>query len=66
MALVEVEFRDGARLVPAHVADLLERYNTLALTYEEAIRKANTGLAARVANDAMQRAIDSHRDRFTR
>ncbi len=61
---VEVEFRDGAKLVPAHVADLLERYDTTTMTYDEAIKRANTELARRVANDAQDRAIAQHRERF--
>lgn len=66
MAMVEVEFRDGARLVPAHVADLLERYETITMTHKEAVHRANSEMAKRYANDAMQKAIDLHLDRFNR
>jgi len=33
----EVEFRDGKRLVPAHLAPFLERIETHRMTYEEAV-----------------------------
>lgn len=62
--MVEVEFRDGFRLVPAHVADLLSRYDTITMTYAEAIARANTEMAARVANDAMNEIVTRHQERF--
>lgn len=60
MAMVEVEFRDGFRLVPAHVADLLHKYQTWTMTYDEAVRKANTSMAADYANDAMSKIVSRH------
>ena len=60
MAMIEVEFRDGVKLVPAHVADLLSKHKTWTMTYDEAIRKANTAMAADYANDAMKRIISRH------
>lgn len=60
MAMVEVEFRDGFRLVPAHVADMLSKYKTWTMTHEEALRKANTAMAADFANDAMKKIVSRH------
>lgn len=60
--MVEVEFRDGLRLVPAHVADLLVKHKTYTMTYDEAIRKANTSMAADYANDAMKRIVSRSLD----
>ncbi len=62
MAMVEVEFRDGFRLVPAHVADLISKYRPYTMTYEEAVAKANTAMAAEHANRAMQRIVSRHMD----
>ena len=58
--MTEVEFRDGWRLVPYHVADLLAKYETTTMTYDEAMKKANTGMARDFANDAQQRLVDRH------
>ncbi len=60
--MVEVEFRDGFRLVPAHVSELLRKYNTWTMTYDEALRKANTAMAADYANDALKRIVSRHMD----
>jgi hypothetical protein len=60
MSMVEVEFRDGFRLVPSHVADLLHNYKTWTMTYEEAIKKSNTAMAADFANDAMRKIVSRH------
>lgn len=62
MAMVDVEFRDGFRLVPAHIADLLHAHKTWTMTYDEAIRKANTAMAADYANDAMRKIVSRHMD----
>jgi hypothetical protein len=37
----ELAFRDGPRLVPAHVAAILSGIDTEPLTYEEALARAN-------------------------
>lgn len=55
--MARVEFREGFREVPDHVAELLKGYDTYQLTYEEALRKANWRLAADAANREQQRLI---------
>lgn len=60
--LEKVEFRDGERWVPGHVAYLL-RLNgveTHTLTYEQALRVANQGLVKRRLADAQQSLIRDH------
>ena len=37
----EIEFRDGKRVVPAYIANLLSGIETYRFTYEEAISMAN-------------------------
>jgi len=37
----KVEFRDGEKLVPDHVADLMAQFETHTMTQEEAQRKVN-------------------------
>lgn len=40
----EIEFRDGKRLVPDHLAVLMAMFDTTEYTYEEAIKIANDAL----------------------
>lgn len=58
--MAEVQFRDGKRLVPAHLADMMVELPTRALTYDEAVEKANWKLASDYANRQMDEAIQSH------
>jgi hypothetical protein len=50
----EVEFRDGKRDIPDHLADMMIELPTHTLTYEQAVEKANWKLA----NDHINRAYD--------
>jgi hypothetical protein len=56
----EVEFRDGPRNVPAHLADMMIGLKTHTLTYEEAVEKANWKLASDHVEHAVDGIIQSH------
>lgn len=56
----EVEFRDGDRVVPFHVAALLEGVETWKYTYDEAIQKANEQLLRRRLNELQREAVNKH------
>jgi hypothetical protein len=58
--LVEIEFRDGKRFVPEHLADMMQELKTHTLTYEQAVEKANWKLAADYVNSASDRIVQSH------
>lgn len=55
-----VEFRDGERDVPDHVAELLRGHSVYAMTYEQAIRYAERVLERNELNRQMNRVIDEH------
>lgn len=58
--LPEVEFRDGVRVVPHHVAAILASIETYRLTYDEAIKLANTGMLRNALGQIQRKTIDGH------
>jgi len=56
----EVEFRDGKRVIPDHLADMMSELPTHTLTYEQAVEKANWKLASDHANKAFDSAVQGH------
>jgi len=62
----EVEFRDGVRLVPAYVADILAAYETYQMTYEEAMKKMNRGFLEERLVNVQSDAIAKHLARYGR
>lgn len=58
--LREVEFRDGKRPIPDHLADMMSGLPTHTLTFEQAKEKANWRLASDHANSAMDALRQSH------
>ncbi len=58
--MAQVEFRDGSREVPDHLADLMVVFETYKMTYEEARDKANQRLAADLLNKTQQQILNSH------
>jgi hypothetical protein len=58
--MIEIEFRDGKRLVPDHLADMLADLPTHTLTYEQATEKANWKLASDHLNRVQEQAVQSH------
>ena len=47
---MQIEFRDGIREVPDHLAYLMKGLPTYDMTYEEARQKANWKMVADIAN----------------
>lgn len=56
----ELEFRDGKRLVPDHLADMMSSLPTHTMTYEEAVAKANWQLATDHLNRVQDGVLQSH------
>jgi hypothetical protein len=57
---VELEFRDGKRVVPDYIAALLAGVETFRLTYEEAIEEANKKSEADFINAQQDRILAAH------
>jgi predicted phage terminase large subunit-like protein len=49
----QINFVDGPRWVPTHVAEMLKTVDTFALTYEQAMAQANAAQASRYVNNLM-------------
>ena len=56
----EVEFRDGKRLIPDHLADMMTDLKTHTLTYQQAVDKANWKLASDFVEKAYDGIVQSH------
>jgi len=56
----EIQFRDGPRVVPEYLADLMSNLDTIRYTYDEAVTRVNHRLAADHANHAVDKLIQSH------
>lgn len=59
---IEMEFRDGPRAVPNHVASLITiaEIDPVQYTYEEAVTISNDAMLKRTLNDAMWSKVGSH------
>lgn len=57
---VELQFRDGKRWVPAHLANLMADFETFKLTYDDALREANNKMTRDFTNDAIDGVIQRH------
>lgn len=58
--LVELDFRDGKRLVSAYIANLLAPVETYRLTYEEAMAAANKKIEEDFINAQQDRVLAAH------
>ena len=56
----EVEFRDGKKVIPDHLADMMIELPTHTMTYEQAVEKANWKLANDHLGRVQERTIQSH------
>lgn len=56
----EIEFRDGKRVVPAYIANLLSGIETYRFTYEEAISMANKKVEADFINAQQDKILAAH------
>jgi hypothetical protein len=58
--LVTVEFRDGQRDIPRHLAVLMAGIETHTMTYEQAVRYANQAVVKNRLNAAQRNMVNSH------
>lgn len=58
--MAKIEFRDGPKEVPDHIAEMIAVFDTYKMTYDEAMRKANNRMAADYLNKAQQSVISAH------
>lgn len=61
---MQLEFRDGIREVPDHLADMMRGLDTYRMTYEEAQIAANQRLVRDRLNQAGEKVIADHFRRF--
>lgn len=57
---VELEFRDGKRLIPPYLGHLLQGIETYRLTYDEAIEAANRKMESDFINAQQDRVLAAH------
>lgn len=62
--MAELEFRDGLREVPDHLADMMRGLDTYKMTYEEAQTLANQSLVRDRLNRAGEKVVADHFRRF--
>ena len=58
--MTTVEFRDGERDVPDHVAVMMQGLPTHTMTYEEALRLSEKRMVNDTLNQAQQRMVAEH------
>lgn len=65
--MAQVQFRDGKRDVPPHLAELMDGIDAYRLTYDEAVDKVNAKLLAdhlnKIAGDAVSQHFRDNRSR---
>ena len=57
---MKVEFRDGEREIPDHLAEMMFGIETYRLTVDEAIREANKKMLDRHVSTVMDKIVDDH------
>jgi hypothetical protein len=58
--MARVDFRDGPREVPEHLAELMEPLDTYKLTYDEAVKAANDKLLADHLDKTLSKMVSQH------
>lgn len=58
--VVELEFRDGKRWVPKHLALTMTSLDTYRLTYRDACKQANSAAVQRHVDDKFNEIIGAH------
>lgn len=58
--MAELQFRDGPRDVPPHLAELMESLDLHKFTYAEAVDEANKKLMADALNKIQARVVTQH------
>ena len=61
---MKLEFRDGTREVPDHLADMMSGLTTYALTYEEAQTEANQRIVRDRLNKAGDKVVFDHLKKY--
>jgi hypothetical protein len=64
VAPVELQFRDGKRWVPAHLADMMGDLETYKMTYAAAEAEANQKLTRDFINDRFDAIVQRHFRRY--
>lgn len=62
--MAQLEFRDGVREVPDHLADMMSGFNTYAMTYEEAQTQANQRIVRDHLNSAGDKVVAEHLKKY--
>jgi hypothetical protein len=62
--MTQLEFRDGKREVPEHLALPMQRIETFRMTYEEALREVDRRRMADYINGYADRVVTSHMARI--
>lgn len=57
---VQLQFRDGKKWVPAHLAAMMGAMETYKMTYAEAKREANNEATRNYTLDALDKVVQSH------
>lgn len=58
--MTRIEFRDGEREVPDHIAVLMKGIETHTMTYEQAVHVSEHKLVKDHLNSTMQEMVTSH------
>lgn len=58
--MVEVEFRDGKRLVPGYLAAAMDGIETYRMTFREAVEEGNREMVRGVFRRGLDKAIIGH------
>lgn len=56
----ELDFRDGRRVVPEHLAALMGGFDTTQYTYQQALDQVNSGMLNERLAQAQQKHIQGH------
>lgn len=59
-APVETRFRDGTRLIPHHLAVMMNGLPTQELTYDEAVRAANNRVVGDILGTTQENILRDH------
>lgn len=57
---VEMEFRDGSRIVPGHISEFLTGVDTLRYTFREAMELASRARTTEHLNNIQKKVISEH------
>ena len=62
--MAQLEFRDGVREVPDHLADLMKGLDTYQMTFEQAQVAANNSLVRDRLNNIQSKVVAEHLKRW--